>query len=475
MSEDNKTKAFRECYGHLHELRSLAPNAKLIALTATATKLTKETILNILLMEKPFEVQESPNKPNVTYIVKCMQQDADHELYFEWLVKELKLKRASFDRTIIYCQTIKQCSVIYGMVKGMLGKDIYHGTDNDSTNVLVEMLHSCTPSANKEKILLSYQSVTGTIRLLIATIAFGMGVDCKGVHRVIHYGPAKNVEAYIQETGRAGRDGLQSAVYILYHGVLLAHVDGHMKQYVKTQHCRRKELLKHFHSTTWQHEVPHLCCDNCAVECNCGMPDCGSYSSFPLSQGEAADPASVKKREVREEQRKAVEGRLIQYYKSIVIKLLNTTAHGDVKTLTNLQFMLGFSKHQITQVLDNLNMIFSLSDVYKVVEIWDMRHALEILSVISDICNDVSADIQSFDRTPLEDNEYGFDEELDEWNEILQDNDLIDMIVDNLSISQIENSSLEIEPDCNNFEEIEVHSAVLATVEVMNLDDQSIE
>ena len=87
--------AFRECYGHLHELRSLAPSAKMIALTATATKLTKETILDILLMDKPFEIQESPNKPNVTYIVKCMQKDADHELYFEWLVKELKLKGTS--------------------------------------------------------------------------------------------------------------------------------------------------------------------------------------------------------------------------------------------------------------------------------------------------------------------------------------------------------------------------------------------
>lgn len=58
--------AFLECYGHLHELQSLAPNAKMIALTATVTKLTKETILNILLMEKPFEKQESPNKPNVS-------------------------------------------------------------------------------------------------------------------------------------------------------------------------------------------------------------------------------------------------------------------------------------------------------------------------------------------------------------------------------------------------------------------------
>ena len=82
--------------------------------------------------------------------------------------------------------------------------------------------------------------------MLIAMIAFGMGVDGKWVHRVIHYGPTKNVESYIQETGRAGRDGTQSCVYILYQGILLARVDGYMKQYVKTNHCRRKELLKHF-------------------------------------------------------------------------------------------------------------------------------------------------------------------------------------------------------------------------------------
>ena len=49
--------AFRDCYGRLHELRSLAPNNKMIALTATATKLTKATILSILLMDKPFEIQ----------------------------------------------------------------------------------------------------------------------------------------------------------------------------------------------------------------------------------------------------------------------------------------------------------------------------------------------------------------------------------------------------------------------------------
>ena len=78
---------------------------------------------------------------------------------------------------------------------------------NDSKHVLVEMLHSCTPKANKHNILESFPSDNGTIRLLIATLAFGIGVDCRVVHRVIHFGPSKNVESNFQETGRAGRDG----------------------------------------------------------------------------------------------------------------------------------------------------------------------------------------------------------------------------------------------------------------------------
>ena len=94
--------AFRECYAHLHELRSLAPEVPIIALTATATKLTKNTILNVLLMDNPYEIKESPNKLNLTYIVECMHTDTDLEFYFGWLVDELKTKQISCERTIIY-------------------------------------------------------------------------------------------------------------------------------------------------------------------------------------------------------------------------------------------------------------------------------------------------------------------------------------------------------------------------------------
>lgn len=201
------------------------------------------------------------------------------------------------------------------------------------------------------------------------------------------------------------------------------------------------------------------------------MPDCGTFASYPGAQKKENNGASIEKRQVDAEQRKTVEGLLIQYYKTILIKLLNTTAHGNVRTLTNLQFMLGFSKHQITQVLDNLHVIFSLSDVYRFVEIWDMCHAREILKVISNVFNDVGTRMQLFDPSPSEENDYDFDDELlDEWNEFLQDDDLFDMILDNLSLSQIDDSLLEQEPVCNS-QEIELPLAVLATVEAMNLDD----
>lgn len=201
------------------------------------------------------------------------------------------------------------------------------------------------------------------------------------------------------------------------------------------------------------------------------MPDCGTFASYPGAQKKENNGASIEKRQVDAEQRKTVEGLLIQYYKTILIKLLNTTAHGNVRTLTNLQFMLGFSKHQITQVLDNLHVIFSLSDVYRFVEIWDMCHAREILKVISNVFNDVDTRMQLFDPSPSEENDYDFDDELlDEWNEFLQDDDLFDMILDNLSLSQIDDSLLEQEPVCNS-QEIELPLAVLANVEAKNLDD----
>ena len=445
----------------------------MVALTATATKLTKDTIQNVLLMENPYEITESPNKRNITYAVEYMQKDTAHELYFGWLADELRTRQSLCERTIIYCQTIKQCGIIYATIKGLLGQHMYIGNNIDPRNVLVEMLHSCTPAANKQYILHSFQSEDGTIRVLVATIAFGMGVNCKGVHRVIHYGPSKNVEAYVQETGRAGRDGTQSHTYILYHGILLNHVEGDIKCVLKTDDCRRKILFQHFDTVLEQFDKLHLCCDNCATTCECGETDCAKYAAFPTKQNPQAVLHTAKGRKVTAEQKKAVEGNLIKYHKSLVMKLVNTAANGNVKTLTNLQFMVGFSKLQISQVLDNLERIFALSDIFEVVEIWDRRHAQQILSVVNEIFKDIGDAVQqSYLSAEDGDNQYDFDEFLDEWNELLQDDEFFDMIMENLSLSQLQLSLVDEEINgSSDLLEDGVPTAVLQTIESMVMDD----
>ena len=74
--------------------------------------------------------------------------------------------------------------------------------------------------------------------------------------------------------------------------------------------------------------------------------------------------------------------------------LVNTTANDDIKTVTNMQFMLGFSDHHISQVVENLGKLFSLSDIYKYVEIWDKWHALKILLIVIDVFGDMNKENQ---------------------------------------------------------------------------------
>ena len=75
----------------------------------------------------------------------------------------------------------------------------------------------------------SFRRENGLIRILFATVAFGMGVNTKGVRRCIHVGPPKNLEAYVQESRRCGRDGEQSHAVVLFNAKLGTHVEENMK------------------------------------------------------------------------------------------------------------------------------------------------------------------------------------------------------------------------------------------------------
>ena len=88
----------------------------------------------------------------------------------------------------------------------MLRKPIFLDEIGDNPgDVIMEMLHSCTPEANKVTILQFFQVKNFPFRALAATIAFGMVVDCKGVYRTVHFGPSKNIEASIQKNWPSGQ------------------------------------------------------------------------------------------------------------------------------------------------------------------------------------------------------------------------------------------------------------------------------
>lgn len=144
-------------------------------------------------MKKPVLLIESPNRPNIGYTVKVVPPDPSKT--FQTVVKDLSLQKGNYKRTIVYCQSIKVATQLYGFFQAELGKDIYADETMDPRKRFVEMFHSRIDELNREQILQSMALSGSSIRVLIATIAYGMGIDCKDVKVVIHYGPSKNLHA----------------------------------------------------------------------------------------------------------------------------------------------------------------------------------------------------------------------------------------------------------------------------------------
>ena len=102
---------------------------------------------------------------------------------------------------------MKLTTHLYGFFEAELSEHIYADEIPDPEKQIVEMFHIRSDELNKEEILKSMRESNGFLRVLIATIAYGMGIDCKDVKTVIHYGPSYNCETYLRESGRAGRRG----------------------------------------------------------------------------------------------------------------------------------------------------------------------------------------------------------------------------------------------------------------------------
>lgn len=240
-----------------------------MALTATATKTSRRDICKKLGMVNPFILSQSPNKQNIKYSI--VKKDEEIEDTFAPLLEELKINRENTERTIIFCRMYDSTGRIYCYFKHGMGTEFTKpiGAPDLPQFRLMDMFSACT----RPDEILSRFSSSSSLRIVVATIAFGMGLDCPDVRRIIHWGPPSDLESYIQEVGRAGRDGLQSTAVLYYNDSDLGaqYVENTIKEYcTNRKKCRRELLFTDFDETKSSSSISGCkCCDVCSANCCC--------------------------------------------------------------------------------------------------------------------------------------------------------------------------------------------------------------
>ncbi|XP_078259913.1 bifunctional 3'-5' exonuclease/ATP-dependent helicase WRN isoform X2 [Rhinoraja longicauda] len=261
---------FRSAYRKLGFLKQLLPQVPIVALTATASPSIRSDIIENLKMTNPRVVCTTFDRPNLYLEVGRKSTDIKRD-FKPFLITKDKYSLEFEGPTIVYCPSRKTTEQVAGALSQM--------------NVVCGTYHAGMGIKARRDV--HHKFMRDEIQCVVATIAFGMGINKPDIRKVIHYGAPKEMESYYQEIGRAGRDGLPSACHVLwspsdmtFNRQLLNDIKclkfrnykiimmEKIKKYLASSKCRRNIILSHFEDEKLRKATLGIigtdrCCDNC--------------------------------------------------------------------------------------------------------------------------------------------------------------------------------------------------------------------